>query len=708
LARRRKTEEKKNTKKFWTEGNEESEEEEVFKMKEKNSYCGAKKMDSCPLPSQGQALRRNDISLLISILAVLLISLCHESKATDYTIENDAMKRVVSVGTTVNTVSLSNKLTGQTYKVTSDEFKVTLDSTYLYGIDTFLTARDFVIDGAVSELNGGKKLIVPLKNEAYNLKVKVIYEADGSFYMHKWLEFNTISDKRTICIIEVERMIIHGAATLRPNSQGATPNGWGYKGNENDGPVYADNFWMGIEFPRFYNDFDEDYIRLYHYPNKIASVKDTVKSYKAVLGAAGDDWKGDSRLNPIKESFFKYINQWRSTPVRPYRTYNFWCLCPIPTEKAVLALIKSDIEPLYNAGLTFDSITIDHLWENDRSSTSGWYPLKENWPNGFGKVQKELAKYGATLDIWMPIVSKTPVPIGSNAHKHMKERFTHFTREGITGFKMDFAYYTQLSLLYRPKPYKSHGQYGLEASNEGILDIVRACRKINPDVTMYLTSFANMSPWWLGETYYLWERSSDFVEHRDAWHYKNSLKQHVPQNGWMHMGIPGPHTSRQRYDEPGNFWNSREDMLNTEKYSPIDYVFRGSPLFEVYGRFTGTARKALADLADFHTNNFDILTQQPFVSGCRDMYYWAFFHKEKGGLVKFRNRSKTAKKMVMKLDEMLRITKNPGTGFELWKVDISPYKETRYKPGKFYYGDTFDISMPATTVPLIVRLKPVK
>jgi hypothetical protein len=130
--------------------------------------------------------------------------------------------------------------------------------------------------------------------------------------------------------------------------------------------------------------------------------------------------------------------------------------------------------------------------------------------------------------------------------------------------------------------------------------------------------------------------------------------------------------------------------------------------FEVYGRFTGTARKALADLANFHTNNFDILTQQPFVSGCSDMYYWAFFHEEKGGLIKFRNRSDSAKNMTIKLDEMIRITKNPGIAFELWKVDISPYGETMYKPGSFHYGDTFTVSMPATTTPLIIRLKPAK
>ena len=64
--------------------------------------------------------------------------------------------------------------------------------------------------------------------------------------------------------------------------------------------------------------------------------------------------------------------------------------------------------------------------------------------------------------------------------------------------------------------------------------------------------------------------------------------------------------------------------------------------------------------------------------------------------------------MTIKLDETIRITKKPGTGFELWKVDISPYKETMYKSGKFYYGDTFGVSMPATTTPLIIRLKPVR
>ncbi|MCK4627365.1 MAG: hypothetical protein KAT56_00100 [Sedimentisphaerales bacterium] len=637
--------------------------------------------------------------VLVSILTVLLVSLCHESKAADYTIENDAIKRVISVDTTVKTVSLSNKLTGRTYKVTSDEFKVVLDDTDFDFKGTVLTARDFVPDGKVSVLDGGKKLIVPLKNKAHNLKVKVIYEADGSFYMHKWLEFSTISGSKTISIIEVERMIINGAATSRPNAEGSK------QGEADDGPIYADYFWMGVEFPKFYNDFDGDYIRLYHYPNKVASVTNTVKSYKAVLGAANDDWKGDIRSNPIKDSFFKYISELRSTPTRFHRTYNLWCTCPAK-EKDVLRIIKSDIAPLYKAGLTFDTITIDHRWEDKRSPTSGWYPAKEKWPNGFGRVQAELAKYGATLDIWMPINMNAPVPIGSDAHRHMKERFTHYTREGITGFKMDFAFFTRL-WPYNKK-YKGKKKYAmLEASNEGVFDIVRACRKINPDVVFYLTSAINRSPWWLMELNYIWERSTDFQEYRDEWHYTDCLLQHIPQNSWMHMGIPGPNTVNERFSKPGNYWTSRQEMLKAEKYSPVDYVFRGSMFFEVYARFSGTAIPMIVDLARFNKNNFDILTQQPFVSGCTDMYYWAFFHKEKGGLIKFRNRAEAAKNMTIKLDETIRITKNPGTGFELWKVDISPYKETRYKPGKFYYGDTFDVTMPATTVPLIVRLKPV-
>ena len=642
-------------------------------------------------------LRGNGISLLVGILAVLLISLCHESKATDYTIENDAIKRVISVDTTVRTVSLSNKLTGRTYKVTSDEFKVVLDDTDFDKIGTVLTAHNFVLDGTVSIQDGGRKLVVPLKNEANNLKVRVFYEADDSFYMHKWLEFSANSGNKTISIIEVERMIINGAVISRPNAEGAK------KGKANDGPVYADNFWMGIEFPRFYNDFDGDYIRLYHYPNKVVSVTNTVKSYKAVLGAAGDDWKGNSRLNPIKESFFKYIREWRSTPVRPYRTYNNWYVCE-QNEKAVMDFIKSDIASLYKAGLTFDSFTMDDRWQNSRSPTSGWYPAKEKWPNGFGKVQAELAKYGASLDLWMPIVDRAPVPIGSAAHKHMKERFIHFTREGVTGFKMDFARYTRLLKCKGRK--EDINEYQLEASNEGILDIVRACRKINPDVIFYLTSYVSMSPWWLGEIDYIYENTADLVEYRDVWHYNNCLKLHVPQNSWMQVGMPGPHAKDNDFDNPGNYWHSREEFMNTERFSPIDYIFRGSIFFEVYAKFSGTAKDAIVDLARFYKNNFDILTQQPFISGCTDMYYWAFFHKEKGGLIKFRNRSDSAENMTIKLDETIRIIKNPGTGFELWKVDISPYKETRYKPGKFYYGDTFDVSMPATTTPLIVRLKP--
>jgi len=639
----------------------------------------------------------------IGVLTLLLFCNCTAERkfdrnglsAVDYCIENDAIKRVVSVNTTVRTTSLSNKLTGQTYTVTSDEFKIILN----HRTGPILTAGDFVLDGSVSVLNGGKKLIVPLKNKAHKLKVKVVYEADGSFYMHKWLEINAISGRRTVSIVEVERMKINGAKQSRPNGRGTTRIDPRFpKGDPNDGPVYADNFWMGIEFPKFYNDFDGDVIRLYHYPNKIVSARETLKTYKVVLGAAGNEWSGNARLNPIKESFFKYIRQWRSTPIRPYRTYNNWYVCK-PEENAILNVINSEVAPLYDAGLVFDSFTVDMGWANSPALTNGWYPDSSRWPNGFGKVQAELAKYGATLDLWMPIANWAPVPIGSAAHKYMKERFTHFVREGVTGFKMDFARFTQLG-------YKGIDEYQLEASNEGILDIVRACREINPDVVFYLTSFVSRSPWWLGEIDYIYENAMDLTGYRDVWHYTNCLKMHVPQNSWMQVGLPGPHARDYDFDNPGNCWNSREQLISNDRYSPVDFVFRGPMFFEVYASFRGTAVQAIADLAEFHKNNFDILTKQPYVSGCSDMYYWAYFDEEKGGLIKFRNKSSSSQTLTIKLNDTIRITKNPGIGFELRQVNISPYSETQYAHGMFYYGDTFNVTMPVTTKPLIIRLKP--
>ena len=67
--------------------------------------------------------------LPIGVSTLILAVLARDLPALDYAIENDAMTRVVSVDTTVATTALSNKLTGRTYKVTSDEFKVVRRST---------------------------------------------------------------------------------------------------------------------------------------------------------------------------------------------------------------------------------------------------------------------------------------------------------------------------------------------------------------------------------------------------------------------------------------------------------------------------------------------------------------------------------------------------------------------------------------------------
>jgi len=125
-----------------------------------------------------------------------------------------------------------------------------------------LNAKDYVIE------NKGIKCVVKvdetisitsLENRYTGQNYKINY--DNDFYIRNNFELSTKAHKRNISTIEVERMIIDGVDISYPS--------YVFKGNTAaDGPVYADNFFIGIEFPKQDNSMDGKYLRLKHFPSK--------------------------------------------------------------------------------------------------------------------------------------------------------------------------------------------------------------------------------------------------------------------------------------------------------------------------------------------------------------------------------------------------------------------------------------------------------
>jgi len=661
-------------------------------------------------------------------ILILVISFCVIVNARVYTIQNKGLSRKVEVGKRVNTIQLTNKYTGKSYSVDSPEFKVMLDDTLANFSGPILTVDDFVVRGNIKFNQNKNLLVVPLVNKNYDIAAKIFYQADGDFYMHKWIQFTALDTTRNISTIEVERMKIKGAEISRPSQV--------FKGNDkSDGPVYADNFFMGLEFPEQVNSPEKGYIRLKHFPGQFLEPGEHYTSKKAVLGASPDQ-----PLKRNKDYFLKYIDEYRNTEVRNIKVYNTWFLLAYDQRQdSLLKAIETHVKPLYERNIELDGFVVDDGWQ-DRNTM--WELNEEYIPDGLGpnsKLQRSLDKYNCNLHLWMPLsgqyglsernsekefYKKNGWETGTNwslclapghkIYKDKKARMKELVKMGVTSFKADFAY---IGCDKEGHNHLPNMKYGTEATVEGMIDMIKSVREVNPELFYYLTTEINHSPWWLNTNDILWESFGGDIKNytgndeptkaqmrmsgRDEYHWKHCMNWFIPQTSYMTHGIISSSDP-----ESGLYCTLQEHIDNA-----ILYYARGVMWSEIY--VTEMNQKywdALADVIDWSDSNWDILTQQPVMSGGpsgHKPYYWSHFKKD-SGIVIVRNPTGNVRGIDIPLDTESGLPKTQNQPYKVEINKVSEYSNVKEKMiGRYEYGENISTSLDPWQVK-VIEIEPVK
>ena len=225
---------------------------------------------------------------------------------------NQFLERALDLSeNTVRTTYLKNKLTGKRMSVDSLEFVLRIDGT------TELSPRDFRLispPSAVDVPGSGKRVICHLSHEKLNLKVKLVYELlGGDFYTRKWLEIALPPAPHLVNTIDVERLRMDGASLFLAGPDPRNRDQFQERLTVRLGqPVFADNFFLGIEYPAAENSIDPaGWIALRQYVGRKLG-QQTWESKKAVIGVAPD-----TPLNRVGDWFQKYIDRIRVAPVSP-------------------------------------------------------------------------------------------------------------------------------------------------------------------------------------------------------------------------------------------------------------------------------------------------------------------------------------------------------------------------------------------------------
>ncbi len=239
----------------------------------------------------------------------------------------------------------------------------------------------------------------------------------------------------------------------------------------------------------------------------------------------------------VKRWFWKYVDDIRVAPLRPYTLYNSWYdlrspeFRKIPPENVmneenimrIIGLIDRNM--ISKHGIALDAFVLDDGWD---LYASDWVLREEQFPHGLRPIADELRKTNTDLGLWLgptggysfhaqrmawmkahgyEIVDDQLCLAGTKYSALFRKRVEEFVRdEGVAYFKWDGIQF----VCNEP----DHGHpvdiYSRRAVMESVIDKCNAVRGANPRTFLNITSGTWLSPWWLKYANQIWMDGQDY------------------------------------------------------------------------------------------------------------------------------------------------------------------------------------------------------
>jgi hypothetical protein len=402
------------------------------------------------------------------------------------------------------------------------------------------------------------------------------------------------------------------------------------------------------------------------------------------------DWvvEGATPNSYVKLWFFKYLDNVRVAPLRPYSLYNTWYDLRSPeypnwsadnamseeTARKMVDLLRRNMIEKHNIRL--DAFVLDDGWDVYKSD---WVLRKEQWPNGLKPLADELKKTNTNLGVWFgptggysfhnlrvgwmkehgyEVVDNMMCVAGKNYSALLRKRVTDFVNDdGVGYYKWDGIQFS----CSEPDHGHPVDVYSRRAVLQAVAEMCRAVREKNPNIFLNITSGTWMSPWWVKYANTIWMQGADYgfadvpsISTRDA---SITYRDFVLYEDWKLKGLWFPIANLMTH---GIIKGKHESVGTTVE--PLDkftddvllYVARGVSMYELYispdilsdGEWTSISR-SLAWARD----RFPILMNTELVGGNPmkgEAYGYAHF-KGNSGIIVARNPVMDASKLSVEL-----------------------------------------------------------
>jgi len=557
-----------------------------------------------------------------------------------------------------------------------------------------LTKKDFTFIGReLKELpEGRQELDLDFKAKEISIRLRLAYQLGAeAFYVRRSLSVSDLEfGHHFLRWFWTRRGLVSGIGSVLKNGGFGQPAAALLDG----GGVF-----FGVEYPAAENHLDMREGR--------AEIL-CGQEYGRLIGADGltSDWvvEGLTPNSFVKNWFFRYLDEVRAAPLRPFSLYNTWYDLRAPeypdwppdkvmSERTALRMVdilrRSMIE---KHGLKLDAFVLDDGWDVYESD---WVLRGEQWPRGLKPLAEELKKTGTALGLWFgptggysfrmkrvnwmrahgyEVVGRDKnnarlCLAGTKYGALLKKRVTDFVADdGVGYYKWDGLQFS----CSEP----GHGHpldiYSRRAVMESLADMCRAVRRENPSIFLNITSGTWLSPWWVKFANTIWMQGMDYgfadvpslsrregaITYRDFILYDDFRQQDFwfPLANLMTHGIiKGRHESVGAAAEPLDKFT--DDVLL--------YFARGVSMYELYispdiltdGEWTSIARSMA-----WARDRFPVLMNSEMTGGNPlkgEAYAYVHF-KGTRGIVAARNPVMEPARLEVKLDPAVGL--DPGAG----------------------------------------------
>ena len=391
-----------------------------------------------------------------------------------------------------------------------------------------LTAEDFTLEGADSAHGerGEKILMLSFAGPEGGLRLRVTYAlGGGDFYVRRNIAVMDSAGAghflRTLwgrdCLLRGDPRVIKRGGFGQPVALGYGKSAGAF---------------FGLEYPASQNDVDGEggSLRLRCGQEMGVKIGHTWCEGTSVVEGVTPD-------TSIRNWFWKYVDDIRVAPLRPYTLYNSWYDLRSPEFKNIppgnvmnegnimhiVDLMRRNM--ITKHGITLDAFVLDDGWD---VYASDWVLRPEQFPHGLKPIADELRKTGTVLGLWLgptggysfhdrrmawmkahgyEIVDDQLCLAGARYSALFRKRVEDFVRnDGVAYFKWDGIQF----VCNEPDHGHPVDLYSRRAVMESVIDKCSAVRGANPNTFLNITSGTWLSPWWLKYANQIWMDGQDY------------------------------------------------------------------------------------------------------------------------------------------------------------------------------------------------------